>query len=248
MLHQERNLVTGELERLESSRLFPSNIKIKDFGYPEHLTYRHGGNLSSYTYDGILVLGIEYDSDDELPILKSGDNEGHISESDGEDDEDYDEEYNYSRVIPDEINRKAIALFDFNPENDNEVPLVAGQIIWISYRHGQGWLVAKDPQTGENGLVPEEYVEIYYGNNKIFKDFSKNYNNDNDIYNDNDHNFDRISRDDLPKPFLPQILQMRNDHDWVDTDLDEDFNEPDNVDTVTSSVDKVKLSNDDKNV
>ncbi|ODV79727.1 uncharacterized protein CANTADRAFT_35391, partial [Suhomyces tanzawaensis NRRL Y-17324] len=54
--------------------------------------------------------------------------------------------------------RKAIALFDFTPENDNEVGLTAGQLIWISYRHGQGWLVAEDPESGENGLVPEEYV------------------------------------------------------------------------------------------
>ncbi|KAK7203111.1 hypothetical protein BZA70DRAFT_283898 [Myxozyma melibiosi] len=60
----------------------------------------------------------------------------------------------------DEIHGRAIALFDFVPENDNEVALREGQIIWISYRHGQGWLVAQDPATGESGLVPEEYVEI----------------------------------------------------------------------------------------
>lgn len=59
-----------------------------------------------------------------------------------------------------EINRQAMALFDFTPENDNEVALTEGQVIWISYRHGQGWLVAEDPISGENGLVPEEYVDI----------------------------------------------------------------------------------------
>ena len=26
---------------------------------------------------------------------------------------------------------------------------IEGQIIWISYRHGQGWLVAEDPILGE---------------------------------------------------------------------------------------------------
>ena len=34
---------------------------------------------------------------------------------------------------------KARAIFDFSAENDNEISLIEGQIIWISYRHGQGW-------------------------------------------------------------------------------------------------------------
>ncbi|KAF2822063.1 hypothetical protein CC86DRAFT_247593, partial [Ophiobolus disseminans] len=52
----------------------------------------------------------------------------------------------------------AVVLFDFARENDNELPLVKGQIVLISYRHDQGWLVAQDPKTGESGLVPEGYV------------------------------------------------------------------------------------------
>ena len=55
---------------------------------------------------------------------------------------------------------KSVTLFDFERENENELPLVKGQFIWVSYRHGQGWLVAEDPQTGESGLVPEEYVRL----------------------------------------------------------------------------------------
>jgi hypothetical protein len=55
---------------------------------------------------------------------------------------------------------KAVALFDFQRENENELPLVEGQVIWVSYRHGQGWLVAEDPKTRESGLVPEEYVRL----------------------------------------------------------------------------------------
>ncbi|ODV71938.1 adaptor protein NBP2, partial [Cyberlindnera jadinii NRRL Y-1542] len=53
----------------------------------------------------------------------------------------------------------AVALFDFTPENDNEIGLTMGQIVWINYRYGQGWLVAEDDQ-GEIGLVPEEYVQL----------------------------------------------------------------------------------------
>ena len=30
----------------------------------------------------------------------------------------------------------------------------------VSYRHGQGWLVASDPRSGEQGLVPEAYVRL----------------------------------------------------------------------------------------
>ncbi|RKP32548.1 hypothetical protein METBISCDRAFT_2484, partial [Metschnikowia bicuspidata] len=54
----------------------------------------------------------------------------------------------------------AVAIFDFIPENDNEIELREGQSVWISYRHGQGWLVAEDPNLGKNGLVPEEYVDF----------------------------------------------------------------------------------------
>lgn len=49
-----------------------------------------------------------------------------------------------------EMHGKAVALFDFARENDNELELVEGQVIWVSYRHGggMGWLVAQDPKTG----------------------------------------------------------------------------------------------------
>jgi len=59
-----------------------------------------------------------------------------------------------------EVHGKAVALFNFQREHDNELALVKGQIIWISYRHGQGWLVAEDPKTKQSGLVPEEYVRL----------------------------------------------------------------------------------------
>lgn len=55
---------------------------------------------------------------------------------------------------------ESLALYSFEPENPNELRLREGQIILVSYRHGQGWLVAEDPDTGEQGLVPEEYVRL----------------------------------------------------------------------------------------
>jgi hypothetical protein len=55
---------------------------------------------------------------------------------------------------------RSLALYPFEPENSNELRLREGQVIMVSYRHGQGWLVAEDPETGEQGLVPEEYVRL----------------------------------------------------------------------------------------
>lgn len=73
----------------------------------------------------------------------------------------YSRDYQFTIASPDEeMHGKAVALFDFTRENENELPLVEGQVIWVSYRHGQGWLVAEDPKSGESGLVPEEYVRL----------------------------------------------------------------------------------------
>lgn len=54
----------------------------------------------------------------------------------------------------------SLALYNFIPENSNELALREGQIIQVGYRHGQGWLVAMDMESGEQGLVPEEYVRL----------------------------------------------------------------------------------------
>ena len=73
----------------------------------------------------------------------------------------YSRDYQFTIASPDEeMHGKAVALFDFSRENENELPLTEGQVIWVSYRHGQGWLVAEDPKTGDAGLVPEEYVRL----------------------------------------------------------------------------------------
>jgi hypothetical protein len=55
---------------------------------------------------------------------------------------------------------ESLALYNFIPENSNELALREGQIIQVGYRHGQGWLVAMDMESGEQGLVPEEYVRL----------------------------------------------------------------------------------------
>ncbi|KAF2708126.1 hypothetical protein K504DRAFT_456175 [Pleomassaria siparia CBS 279.74] len=95
--------------------------------------------------------GPPYDSDEEM------------SEQDDylPDDSRFSRDYKFTIASPEEeMHGKAVALFDFQRENDNELPLVEGQVILVSYRHGQGWLVAQDPKSGESGLVPEEYVRL----------------------------------------------------------------------------------------
>ncbi|KAJ5523212.1 hypothetical protein N7513_012756 [Penicillium frequentans] len=73
----------------------------------------------------------------------------------------YANDYQFAVGCPDEeMHGKAVALFDFAREHENELPLTEGQVIYVSYRHGHGWLVAEDPKTGENGLVPEEFATL----------------------------------------------------------------------------------------
>ncbi|PWY91166.1 hypothetical protein BO70DRAFT_349648 [Aspergillus heteromorphus CBS 117.55] len=96
-----------------------------------------------------------------------GDYQGYGNEADFDSEDDYAGTNRYSRDFqfavgcPDEeMHGKAVALFDFTREHENELPLTEGQVIFVSYRHGQGWLVAEDPRTGESGLVPEEFVRL----------------------------------------------------------------------------------------
>ena len=81
--------------------------------------------------------------------------------SDAEDHGRFSRSYSFTIASPDEeMHGKAVALFDFESEHENELPLTEGQIILVSYRHGAGWLVAEDPKTKESGLVPEEFVRL----------------------------------------------------------------------------------------
>ncbi|KAJ5920903.1 hypothetical protein N7466_009229 [Penicillium verhagenii] len=88
--------------------------------------------------------------------------QGHAPDVTSEDNGDrYANDYQFAVGCPDEeMHGKAVALFDFTREHENELPLTEGQVVYVSYRHGHGWLVAEDPTTGENGLVPEEFVRL----------------------------------------------------------------------------------------
>lgn len=74
-----------------------------------------------------------------------------------------------SVVLPNDyiVNQKAVALYDFEPENDNELELKEGDVVFISYRHGQGWLVAENSQRTKTGLVPEEFVSFLERNVQV---------------------------------------------------------------------------------
>jgi hypothetical protein len=130
-----------------------------------------GGEYVTYPPDQARHAGNPYHLAAEQP-RQYAENEGYRSESEGsssasspnikeEDQSRYSRDYQFTITSPDEeMHGKAVALFDFERENENELPLAEGQIIWVSYRHGQGWLVAEDPKTQESGLVPEEYVRL----------------------------------------------------------------------------------------
>lgn len=92
------------------------------------------------------------------PWLQSA-NDGGLSEED-----------HSNHVHEDELHGRAVALFDFNPEHENEFALQEGQVIYVSSRHGLGWLVAVDIHSGDCGLVPEEYVRLLEEEDEGFMD------------------------------------------------------------------------------
>jgi hypothetical protein len=102
----------------------------------------------------------------------------------------------------------SLALYSFEPENSNELRLVEGQEIMVSYRHGQGWLVASDPRTGEQGLVPEAYVRLiadmpnYDPETGQFVDMDEDEMQDSDMNQDSDTN---------QRFVMNQGLEMNND-------------------------------------
>jgi hypothetical protein len=129
-----------------------------------------GGELVTYPPEQArnlrLDAGYPLSSDHEYihePIDGGADDEDSLDEYSeaGDDHARFSRNYSFTIASPDEeMHGKAVALFDFTSEHQNELPLKEGQIILVSYRHGQGWLVAQDPKTGESGLVPEEFVRL----------------------------------------------------------------------------------------
>ncbi|KAK4237047.1 hypothetical protein C8A03DRAFT_35042 [Achaetomium macrosporum] len=126
----------------------------------EYVTYppdqaRHGSDTYQMANQQPRQFGEagDYGSDDSSTCSSPG----HFNTDESR----YSRDYQFTITSPDEeMHGKAVALFDFERENESELPLVEGQIIWVSYRYGQGWLVAEDPKTQESGLVPEEYVRL----------------------------------------------------------------------------------------
>ncbi|KAK2756964.1 HOG (high osmolarity glycerol) pathway protein [Arachnomyces sp. PD_36] len=106
---------------------------------------------ASIRAQGGVDLEIGPDSDDDISDADSRRDQSRFSR-----------DYQFTIASPDEeMHGKAVALFDFEREHENELPLQEGQVVLVSYRHGQGWLVAEDPKTGESGLVPEEFVRLF---------------------------------------------------------------------------------------
>ncbi|KAL8920552.1 MAG: hypothetical protein Q9208_006174 [Pyrenodesmia sp. 3 TL-2023] len=136
-----RNLVADPPDHIEQSTLAPS---------------RYTGNRDSHF--AAMLPNRSYRQEDEAS-QSSADDQSELP--DDLHDSRYSKDYHFTIASPDEeMHGKAVALFDFTKENENELPLSEGQVIWVSYRHGQGWLVAEDPKTGDKGLVPEEYVRL----------------------------------------------------------------------------------------
>ena len=95
------------------------------------------------------------------PVLSSDGGPSTNTDRDSDDPTRFSKDYSFTIASPDEeMHGKAVALFDFESEHHNELALREGQIILVTYRQAQGWLVAQDPRTGESGLVPEEFVRL----------------------------------------------------------------------------------------
>lgn len=120
-------------------------ISIRDFAYDESNPLHYG-----YYDDGL--EGTEEEEGTDMDEYEGDDVEDHQGDSDRR----------QSVLLPNEyiVNKRAVALYDFEPENDNELGFHEGDILFISYRHGQGWLVAENQARDKTGLVPEEFVSF----------------------------------------------------------------------------------------
>ncbi|KAL8942815.1 MAG: hypothetical protein Q9216_001430 [Gyalolechia sp. 2 TL-2023] len=152
------NGVQGESHIREAANGIHSNVVAHPPDQAEESTLapsRYGGQRDSHF--ATLLPNRTYRQEEEA----SESSEDEHSEIADNPDSRYSKDYHFTIASPDEeMHGKAVALFDFARENENELPLSEGQVIWVSYRHGQGWLVAEDPKTGDKGLVPEEYVRL----------------------------------------------------------------------------------------
>jgi len=131
-------------------------ISIRDFAYEESNPLHYG-----YYDDGL------DETEDVTDIGGYIGDDSYTNEYEGEGDEDVEEDKEdigrrQSVILPNDyiVNKRAIALYSFKPENDNELGFEEGDTLFISYRHGQGWLVAENQERNNTGLVPEEFVSF----------------------------------------------------------------------------------------
>lgn len=136
-IKSDRNGFSKDLEILRKTY---NLVSVKDFGYLPSAPLHAGiANYELYLHSQRFSDSEDYERQD-FEIGKHDDSEQDLE-----------------KVV------KAIALFDFEAENDNELELRENQQIYILYKHGNGWLVGEDPQTGATGLLPEEYVQFLAG-------------------------------------------------------------------------------------
>lgn len=157
-----QNISDGGVLLTSSRHSIPNQeegIEPKDLNYNEEYYSSNDEEEDDYS-SYVSVRDFAYDNDNPLFY-------GYLEEEYATTDDDSDNvEYNNKRksyTLPRDyiINKKGIALYDFKNLNDNELPLKKGDLIFINYKHGQGWLVVQRlDDSGEAGLVPEDYVEI----------------------------------------------------------------------------------------
>ncbi|GBF61753.1 NAP1-binding protein [Trichophyton mentagrophytes] len=145
----------------------------------------------------------------------------------------YSRDYQFTIVSPDEeMHGKAVALFDFTREHENELPLKEGQVILVSYRHGQGWLVAEDPRTGESGLVPEEFV-------RLVRDIEGGLNSLNGDLNMIDPNTTGSESEQTPVATTLPASQLNDAHTSDTADTDAQAHAPVEIDATDSGTQEV---------
>ncbi|CCK68170.1 adaptor protein NBP2 KNAG_0A05020 [Huiozyma naganishii CBS 8797] len=138
--HNNSNVQPGDKSDDETSTV--GYISIKDFAYSEADPLHYGYFDEEDNESGMI------NSDG---VSTGANNDGELEDA---------ETKRQSVILPRDyiVNHRAIALYDFEPENDNELELKEEDVVYISYKHGQGWLVAENEQRTKTGLVPEEFV------------------------------------------------------------------------------------------
>lgn len=177
-------------------------ISVKDFAYDESNPLHYGYFDNEQGFDDEHSNNDNDSNNNNIHAFNNGIVIAEVADSHNIEEE-YDGSFSQrpqSLVIPDDyiINQKAIALYDFEPENNNELELKEGDIVFINYRHGQGWLVAENLEKTKTGFVPEEFVSLLDSNQPS----SDNQYESNRNIADNDNN-----TEDIPRPFyLTEII------------------------------------------